>query len=87
MGSIWGHSEVRWPTLSAVAEAASYLACAAAVAAVADPSSVVSTTILSVECWYDVRAASLQGLTLVPISAQVEPRLIQEITLHTLNTP
>ena len=33
------------------------------------------------------RQASEQGLTLVHFSAHLEPCLIQENTLHTLNTP
>jgi len=32
-------------------------------------------------------AAVVQGLTLVHFSAQLEPCLTQESTLHTLNTP
>ena len=35
----------------------------------------------------DVEVAGDQGLTLVRFSAQLEPRLTQENTLHTLNTP
>ena len=34
-----------------------------------------------------VRSAASQGLTLVHISAQLEPCLSQENTLRTLNTP
>jgi len=36
---------------------------------------------------HDHHGARLQGLTLVHFSAQLEPCLLQENTLHTGNTP
>jgi hypothetical protein len=43
----------------------------------------MDSTMRSIRC---VRSAAIQGLTLVNFSAQLEPCLTQESTLHTINT-